>query len=273
MKIIVNLIAVAAILGLLHVGGAYVGKNLFKGKGKTLEGEVAGQGPAARPVPSAEGLPEPVRRYLAWALPERKAMIESIRYEQSGEMQIKPGQGWKTLEATGAAATAEPAMAWHGYLPGVVGFGARDAYLDGKGSFTPKMLGLFPVGDASGPEVDRAALLRFLAEAPWYPTVFLEPYVSWEAVDENRARAVITHGEVTADALFTFDPEGKPVAVEGMRHRTEGSGQVLRPWSGTFEAYETVEGVKIPRKVTAFWEVDGEKFPYIRLEMTAVSFR
>ena len=47
----------------------------------------------------------------------------------------------------------------------------HDAYVAGEGILHASVLGLFTVVDMSGTrEVDEGELMRFLAEAAWYPT-------------------------------------------------------------------------------------------------------
>ena len=51
-------------------------------------------------------------------------------------------------------------------LMAVVG---RDKYVNGRGEMLIKILGLLPVVDARGPEMDQGTMLRYLAEMTWFP--------------------------------------------------------------------------------------------------------
>ena len=74
----------------------------------------------------------------------------------------------------------------------------RDAYVAGEGLLYAAPLGLFTVMDVSGqPGVAEGELMRFFAEAAWYPTALLPSQgVRWEAMDDRTARATLADGEL-----------------------------------------------------------------------------
>jgi hypothetical protein len=52
-------------------------------------------------------------------------------------------------------------------------------------------------------------LMRFLAEAAWYPTVLLPSQaVHWEPVDDRSAYATLTEGNIAVTLLFAFNESG-----------------------------------------------------------------
>src|SRR3712207_6139748 len=64
----------------------------------------------------------------------------------------------------------------------------HDAYVAGEGILHASLLGLFPVVDMRGTsDVAEGELMRFFAEAAWYPTALLPSQgVRWEARSEER---------------------------------------------------------------------------------------
>jgi hypothetical protein len=54
-----------------------------------------------------EGLPAPVARYLAFALPEGQPRIRTAAVRWTGEFQMRPGGGWSPFTAT-QEFTADP---------------------------------------------------------------------------------------------------------------------------------------------------------------------
>ena len=75
------------------------------------------------------------------------------------------------------------------------------------------LLGLVTLADIRGTsEVAQGELLRFLAEAAWYPTALLPSQgVRWEALDGISARATLTDG-ATMVALARSDDIDVPAA-------------------------------------------------------------
>ena len=58
-------------------------------------------------------------------------------------------------------------------FPGLVTY-VHDTFIGGEGRLHASMLGLFTVADVQGGgEIARGELMRYLAEAIWYPTALL----------------------------------------------------------------------------------------------------
>jgi hypothetical protein len=83
----------------------------------------------------------------------------------------------------------------------------HDAYVAGEGTLHASLVGLFTVVDMRGTrDVDEGELMRFFAEATWYPTALLPSQdVRWEAVDNHLAYATLEEGDISITMLFTFD--------------------------------------------------------------------
>jgi hypothetical protein len=132
----------------------------------------------------------------------------------------------------------------------------HDAYVAGEGILHATLLGLVTLAELRGtPEVAQGELMRYLAEAPWYPTALLPSQgVRWEAVDETSAKATLRDGEVAATLLFRFDAQGLIAAVSAeARGRTVQGKIVPTPWEGRWRNYEMREGMRVPTEGEAAW--------------------
>ena len=101
------------------------------------------------------------------------------------------------------------------------------AYVAGKGALKAKLLGLITVmAMPESTELSEGELMRYLAEAAWYPTALLpESGVEWEAVDAHLAKARLRDGERTVELIFTFDDEDHISSVySDGRYRDGGNG-------------------------------------------------
>ena len=138
-----------------------------------------------------------------------------------------------------------------------------------------RVLGLFSVVDMRGAgEVAEGELMRFFAEAAWYPTALLPNQgVRWEAADARSARATLTEGDVEITMLFTFDERGLVDTVRAeARGRTVRDEIVSTPWRGRFWNYEEHGGMLVPLDGEVAWvPPEGEK-PYWRGHITEISY-
>jgi hypothetical protein len=160
-------------------------------------------------------------------------------------------------------------------LPGLPVW-VHDAYLAGEGVLHASVLGLFTVVDMSGTrEVAKGELMRFFAEAAWYPTALLPSQgVRWEAKDDRSAHATLEEGDITLTMLFTFDEQGLIDTVHAeARGRAVGDEIVPTPWRGRFWNYEERGGMLVPLDGEVAWLLpEGEK-PYWRGHITEIRYQ
>lgn len=231
--------------------------------------------------------PEPVRKYLEYALGEEQPNIKCVRLKQSGYFRFlpttpgssaSPGDptAWKKLSGEAYVSVGRPGLAWSATIQlspfsWVRGFAG---YLRGRGSTHWKLCSLFSVEDIEGEKaLDTVALLRFLAEAPCYPMALVpSPYLRWEAVDSKSARAIITDCGLRASAVFRFNALGQ---IVGMRTtdsaRSTGGGKLSRdPMCAYYRHYATMGGhhrLMVPTEVEAAWELASGEYSYAEIEV------
>jgi hypothetical protein len=121
-----------------------------------------------------EGLPDPVRRYFRMVLEEGQPMVAGARVRHTGIFNMgETSDRWKSFASDQKVVAQRPGFDWNGGVSMLPGLPVRvhDAYVAGEGILHASVLGLFTVVDMSGTrEVDEGELMRFLAEAAWYPT-------------------------------------------------------------------------------------------------------
>ena len=73
-----------------------------------------------------------------------------------------------------------------------------------RGILKASLFGLVPlVDERDEEEMARGELMRFLAEAAWYPTALLPSQgVQWEGIDDSSAKATLRDGEVLLTLVF-----------------------------------------------------------------------
>ena len=220
-------------------------------------------------------LPEPVRRYFRFAVREGTPPISIARLLHDGFFRTKPGDGWLPIEGEQYFTTAAPGFVWHASvrpLP-LLWIEARDCLLKGRGHMLVKLESTFPIADASGPEIDQGASLRWLAESAWFPYGFVGDAIEWESIDSGSARASIRNGGLPVNAVMEIDAEGRLVRLRAKRYRDVGGGQaVLTSWTGRYGEYREIGGFCIPASVEVSWELEDGVFSYARFRVTRLDY-
>lgn len=234
---------------------------------------------AASVAATGEALPAPVRRYLDLVIQPGRAPVRSALIQHAGEFRMSEAEdSWRPFTSTQYVTIHPPGFDWDArirMLPGVPVF-VRDGYVLGEGGLRAALFGLIPVMTAEGSaEIARGQLLRYLAEAMWYPAALLPGGgVTWTPVDERSARATLRDGAVVASAEFRFGEDGllREVFVPD-RPRSEGEGFVLTPWAGRARGFEWRDGLLIPMEAEVEWRPPGGALPYWRGRITAIQFQ
>jgi hypothetical protein len=143
-----------------------------------------------------EGLPEPVQRYFRAVLQDAQPIVAAVSVEHTGTFnRSEAAEQWKPFTSTQRVITRRPGFDWDARVATMPGVPVRvhDAYIAGSGTLHAAVLGLVSVVDLRDtPELPHGELIRFLAEAAWYPTSLLPSQgIDWAAADNYSARATL----------------------------------------------------------------------------------
>jgi hypothetical protein len=149
----------------------------------------------------------------------------------------------------------------------------RDIYQNDRGQMLIRLGRAFTVGDETGPEMDRSALVTILAEALLVPGYAIQPYIIWMPRDDRSAAATIRHGGVEASGVFHFDQAGDFVRFESEdRYQSTGEDARKVPWSVDVLSHQDQNGLRIADGLRATWHEDQGDFEYFRGRIAAVRF-
>ncbi len=195
---------------------------------------------------------------------------------QVGEMKTTPDGNWYPFTATHWCISGAPGFLWAAQmniLPGV-DIAVRDKYVKGEANMLVNLLSTIRLGDASGPDIDQGALLRYLAEIVWVPSFAISPHIQWEQLNNLQVRATITYGEQTGSATFTFNRMGLPIKVEAQRYYYRKEGSTLEPWLVTLDenSYKSFNGVAVPMKAEITWKLKEGDYKWFKLELKEVKY-
>jgi hypothetical protein len=234
--------------------------------------------PATYAPRELEGLPPPVQRYFRAVLTEGQPIVAAVRVAHAGQFNMSETHAkWRAFTSDQLVITRRLGFDWDACIrmaPGMHVF-VHDAYVAGEGILHAALCGLITLADLRGtPEVAEGELMRFLAEAVWYPTALLPSQgVRWDAIDDTSARASLVDGVTTVSLAFRFDAEGLIHTVHATaRYRTVNGELVATPWQGRFWAHEVRGGMRIPLHGEVAWLLPDGPSPYWRGRITDIVY-
>lgn len=226
-----------------------------------------------------EGLPEPVARHLRQVLPVGTPIIRAADVMHVGTFNMaQTGEQWEPFTSKQRVVTRRPGFVWDGRVAMAPGLAVHvhDAYVDGEGILEPAILGLFTlVNLRDRGEVARGELMRYMAEAAWYPTALLPSQgMHWEPIDDRSARATLIDGDVRLTMTFHFGADGLIETIRADdRGRTVGDKIIPTPWEGRMFDYQRRNGLLVPVQGEVAWLTPEGRLPYWRGTILELKFQ
>ena len=278
-KIIVfAIIVLAIVISVAVLYGAYRGQLDMRKLYARIEAERVPIIPGSFDSRELAGLPTPVQRYFRAVLKEGQPLVAAVAVEHTGTFNMsETGEQWKPFKSTQRVITGHPGFVWDARvcMAPTMTVRVQDAYIAGEGILIAKLFGLLTVMEQPGtPELAHGELMRFFAEAAWYPTVLLPGQgVVWEAIDDTQAGATLTDGATTVSVVFHFDTQGLISSVHSdARYREVDRMQVATPWQGRFWDYELRDGMLIPLEGEVAWVLPEGLWPYWRGHIEQIEY-
>ncbi|MFH1184330.1 MAG: DUF6544 family protein [Chloroflexota bacterium] len=272
------IIALTAIIAVALVYGSIRWQSATKEMHTRIDASRLLIGPKRYSSNELNGLPALVQRYFRAVLKDGQPMVSAVSVEHTGTFNMsETGERWKPFTSTQRVITQRPGFDWEGrieMMPGLTVL-VHDAYIAGKGILHATLFGLVSLVDIRGtPEVAQGELMRFFAEAAWYPTALLPSQgVRWEAVDNTSAKATLKDGGITLTMLFRFNEDGLFESVRAeVRGRTVAGAVIPTPWEGRWSHYELRDGMRIPLEGEVAWMLPEGPKPYWRGRITRLDY-
>jgi hypothetical protein len=223
-----------------------------------------------------QGLPEPIQRYLRYALKDGHPNIRYAVLSQRARFRHGPNRPWFTVKATEVLSGMEPGFVWEARLRHNA-FWWRTAtlsYVNGIGHGHVKLYGALTLSEYEGKETDASMLFRVLSEQVWLPTGLLPTKtLRWDPIDASTARATIVDGTTRVSATVHVNELGQiDRIVTNDKYRDHKSGFEQATFTLVCKAYEEVEGVMIPTEVDFVWNLDSGDFEYGQFRITRARY-
>lgn len=218
-------------------------------------------------------LPAPVRNWIIRSGASVRRPVNTVHLYQQGMMRTSSDGSWKSMKAEQYFTTASPSFIWLADIDyGITHVAGRDTYNKGNGSMLISMASLIPIVNASGPQTDQGAMLRYLAEIQWFPTAALNTNIQWQAVDSLSARATMMYNGAEATGIFHFNKEGDVTGFEAKRYMEDHGSYSLETWCASVTAYKVFDGLRIPAEGSVTWKLKKGDFEWFRWQITDISY-
>jgi hypothetical protein len=275
--VLVLLASLAAVLAAALIIGAHRGNSETHRLRAQLDAARVPVRPQTVDFRELEGLPAPVRRFFRAALTEGQPMVAKVRVRHRGTFNMgEVADQWKPFTSDQMVVTQRPGFDWDGRIAMMPGLHVRvhDAYIAGEGLLHASLLSLFSLANVHGTDdMAEGELMRFFAEATWYPTALLPSQgVRWAPVDDRSAYATLTDGSMSVTMLFAFNDSGliETVCAEGRGRMV--SGKIVRtPWQGRFWNYNEHKRMRVPLDGEVAWLLPAGAKPYWRGRITEIA--
>ena len=284
-SIVNRLAGVAATIGSVLLAGASlsaVGRRRWNLSTRTLSArlDAAQFSPIATRYDSRElaGLPTPVQRYFRAVLENGQPIVNSVSIDQTGSLNLsQASEQWRAFTAQQRVTTRTPGFVWNArikFAPGISVL-VHDTYLAGAGAIEASVMGLLSLAaQQGGGELARGELIRYFAEAAWYPSALLPSQgVHWAAVDERSADATLIDGPISVTMRVTFDDAGliRSCRFEA-RGMAVGEKSVSMPWEGCWSDYARRGGMRVPLSGEAAWFLPQGRKSYWRGVVDSIAY-
>lgn len=202
-------------------------------------------------------LPAPAQRYLTHAIAPGTRLASAVRLSMHGEIKLKQWYPFRAEQVIhGQRGMIWQARVWMNGLP----IWGSDRLIDGAGAMQWKLLGLFPIVTASGPEIARSATGRAGGEAVWLPSILCSQAVSWTSTDTAYVTAHVMRLNEPIDLKLGINANGKLQDIQFQRWGNPTGEFDYASFGGIVEAEGIFDGYTIPTQMRMGWYFGSERF-------------
>jgi hypothetical protein len=207
-------------------------------------------GEAFTPTMAAR-LPAPVQRWIIHAIPAGTPLWHTMELHIHGTIKLRD---WVPFDARWLLAPPEGFVWAATARVGPVAIKGFDRFTHGTGQMRWKLAGLVPVMSAADGDTTRSAAGRLASEFFFNPALALSPAVTWRAIDDRRALALVEVGAWTHEVTVAVSPEGRIETVSLPRWGDpDGTEHRLVPFGAFADAERGFGGVTLPATFRAGW--------------------
>lgn len=216
-------------------------------------------------------LPDPVQRYLRVTGALGQPRIQHFRATWRGRIRANPDDPWMPFTAEQVSFIDRPARyflmdAKRGGLP----VGVLHVFENERAAMRVRLLSLYPLTNASGPDLDRAETVTLFNDLCLLaPGALIDPAIQWDPIDASSVRAYYTIGDNTISATLLFNDVGELVdftSDDRLAASADGSF-APRKFSTPVQEYGSFGERRVMTNGEGWWRSADGDFAYIEMEL------
>jgi hypothetical protein len=219
------------------------------------------------------GLPLPVQRYLRASGAMGRTRPRNMRLAFEGSIRSTTGP-WMPFTTVQTNTFDTPArFFWMDATMKSLPTKGFHAYDDGTATMRIKLLGLFSVMEAHGPEMDTAETVTWFNDLCLFaPGALLDERITWSAIDDHQAKATFTHKGIRISAVLVFDAEDHLIDFISDDRYALLDGRPPRKYRFSTPASEhgPIGGLVLPHYGETVWMLPEGPFTYGRFRLKSV---
>ncbi len=220
-------------------------------------------------------LPEPVKKYIRLTGFVGKEKIRNVFLKASGKIRSSEKSGWMPFTSEQYNFFSNPLRAFYikAKKMGVPANGLH-LYKNETATMVIKILNLFKVVDAIGPEMNQAETVTILNDmCCMAPGSLISKNISWEETGQNEVKATFTNGNITVSAMLFFNREGQLVNfISHDRYDTDGKTYKNYPWETPVTAYGKFGDYYLPSKADVIYKRPDGDFCYLEFQLDVIKY-
>jgi hypothetical protein len=222
-----------------------------------------------------EHLPESVKKYLRYTGFAGKEKILNFRAEYKGGIRFSPDEEYMPLRSVQYNFMDQPARLFYivAKKKGIPAVGLH-IYRNVKAIFKIKILGLFTVVDASGPEMDQGETVTVLNDMFFIaPGSLIDKRIQWETINDLTVKATFTNENISISAVLYFHEDGRLMNfISNDRYETNGREYKNYPWETPVSEYKEANGYRLPSKARLIYRRPEGDFCYGEFELVSIEY-
>jgi hypothetical protein len=221
-------------------------------------------------------LPEPIKKYIRFTGFVGKEKIPNVFLKASGKIRSSEKSGWMYFTSEQYNFFDQPFRAFYikARKMGIPVNGLH-LYKNATATMVIKLLNLFTVVDAKGPEMNQAETVTVLNDMCFMaPGSLINKNITWETMDASQVKATFTNGQITVSAILTFDEEGKLMNFLSYDRFETADGKIYinNPWETPVKEYKTVNGYRLPSKADVIYKRPDGDFCYLEFRLEEIKY-
>ena len=220
-------------------------------------------------------LPEAVKKYIRYTGSVGKEKILSLRAECRGGIRFSPDEEFMPLKSVQYNFTDKHSRLFYivAKKKGIPAIGLH-IYQNAKAIFKIKLLGLFTVVNAKGPEMNQGETVTVFNDMFLLaPGSLTDKKIKWEKIDSLSVKASFTNDNICISAVVFFNNDGKLINfISNDRFETDGKEYKTYPWETPITDYKEFNGYRLPSKAKVIYKRPGGDFCYGEFELLNIEY-